>query len=743
MKGKIAGLLMLLCLCLFWGNGIRAKAYETNSQNWYYTVGDRVSFQSGRLESATNYWFEFWKYPESSARISKGVEPNSSWKVEERLSQGKYLAYLICGDSTGIIRKEERVIYVDYPKGEQTIPNGKYQICTALNNSSVVSVEGASKNEEANVILHANDYHDNQVFEFTYLNDGYYEIKAVHSGRCLDVCNGSMEENVNVVQYWLQKSDNQKWVVKKTSDGYYQIQSICNGNYLDVSGGGTANNTNIAAYIGHENKGQKWKLLPCYDVNYNGNGGSSTPSAQMKYNGKTLTLSSQKPTRTGYTFLGWSTSKTATTSSYSAGGSFTRNADTTLYAVWKPNPYTVSYNSNGGSGAPSSQTKYHGSSLTLSSQKPTRTGYTFLGWSTSKTATTASYSAGGSFTKNAATTLYAVWKLNAYTVRYDGNGGSGAPCSQTKHYGKNLTLSSAKPTRTGHTFLGWSTDKAAATAEYNAGGSFTKNAGATLYAVWKLNTYTVRYDGNGGSGAPSSQTKYYGKGLTLSSQKPTWDGHTFLGWAIGKTAAAAEYQPGASYTKNSGETLYAVWKTNPPKPVQKKKQLLNVKTTVTKVLKKNKTFSLGIKAAGKLTFKSSNKKVATVTKNGTVKMKDFGETTITVTAAATSKYYSAKKVIKVKLVPAQPKVTAKRGQGNILEIKWNQIKDASYYEIQCSPKKNFSELQLGRTLNNKVTSVRKDLGTYKKEYYVRIRSVRKAKNGNEYFSPWSKVATVK
>lgn len=72
--------------------------------------------------------------------------------------------------------------------------------------------------------------------------------------------------------------------------------------------------------------------------------------------------------------------------------------------------YTISYNANGGSGAPSSQTKWHGTALTLSSTTPSRSGYEFLGWSTSSTATSATYSAGGSYSTNANTTLYAVWK---------------------------------------------------------------------------------------------------------------------------------------------------------------------------------------------------------------------------------------------------------------------------------------------------------------------------------------------
>ena len=148
--------------------------------------------------------------------------------------------------------------------------------------------------------------------------------------------------------------------------------------------------------------------------------------------------------------------------------------------------YTIKYNANGGSGAPGNQTKWKDQTLTLSGTKPTRTGYSFLGWSTSSSATSAAYSAGGSYTANSAATLYAVWKANTYTIKYNANGGSGAPGNQTKTYGVTLTLSSVKPVRTNYTFLGWSTSASATAPTYLAGGSYTTNAAATLYAVWQL-----------------------------------------------------------------------------------------------------------------------------------------------------------------------------------------------------------------------------------------------------------------
>lgn len=167
------------------------------------------------------------------------------------------------------------------------------------------------------------------------------------------------------------------------------------------------------------------------------------------------------------------------------GDSATKNVSFTVNVpAWTS--YTVSYNANGGSGAPGSQTKWKDQTLTLSSTKPTRTGHSFLGWSTSSTATSATYSAGGNYTANAGVTLYAVWKANTYTVSYNANGGTGAPGNQTKTYGKTLTLSTTKPTRTNYNFKGWGTSASATTVAYASGASYTANAAITLYAVWEL-----------------------------------------------------------------------------------------------------------------------------------------------------------------------------------------------------------------------------------------------------------------
>ena len=246
----------------------------------------------------------------------------------------------------------------------------------------------------------------------------------------------------------------------------------------------------------------------------------------------------------------------------------------TMYAsitfkVPKLPSYTIAYNANGGTGAPGSQTKWYGKSLTLSSAKPTRTGYSFQSWDTKSDGSGSNYNPGASYTANSGVTLYALWKANTYTVSYNANGGTGAPGNQTKTYGVTLVLSDTKPTRTGYSFQGWALSKADADSAkwyYQPGGSCGKNENLTLYAVWKANTYTVSYNANGGTGAPGNQTKTYGKALTLSSTKPTRPNYNFLGWGTSATATSVAYTAGASYTTNSAVTLYALWELAYTKP---------------------------------------------------------------------------------------------------------------------------------------------------------------------------------
>ena len=220
--------------------------------------------------------------------------------------------------------------------------------------------------------------------------------------------------------------------------------------------------------------------------------------------------------------------------------------------------YTVAFNANGGSGQPGNQTKWYGEALTLSSTKPTRSNYTFKQWNTKSDGTGTAYASGASYTGNAALTLYAIWTPNTYTISYNANGGSGTTSSQTKTYGVNLTLRSNNFTRTNYVFKNWNTNSGGTGTSYSAGGSYTANAAATLYAQWYA-PYTISFNANGGSGAPSAQTKIYNKSLTLSSTVPTRTGYNFKKWNTVQGGTGTNYNPGASYTANAAATLYAQW----------------------------------------------------------------------------------------------------------------------------------------------------------------------------------------
>lgn len=371
-----------------------------------------------------------------------------------------------------------------------------------------------------------------------------------------------------------------------------------------------------------------------YTVSYDANGGSDAPASQTKASNANLTLTTSKPTSKKLTltfdanggtvgtsskqydasFTSWNTNSSGTGTNYNPGGTFTTNANTTLYAKWGSATVT---------GLP---TPSNGSSI-------------FKGWFTS---------GGTQITENSKisldTTVYAKWQ-STYTVSYNGNGGSGVPASQTKRHGETLTLSSNKPTTSkkltvtfdangGTTstsykqysaeFVSWNTTSSGSGTNYNPGGSFSTDQNTVLYAKWGSATvsglptpskssnifkgwftsdgvqitngslisssvtvyarwqptYIVSYNANGGSGAPSSQTKKHNETLVLTTSKPstsksielTFNANgglvsptssvrqcSFLRWNTSSNGSGTNYYPGGDYTANSGATLYAVW----------------------------------------------------------------------------------------------------------------------------------------------------------------------------------------
>ena len=311
-----------------------------------------------------------------------------------------------------------------------------------------------------------------------------------------------------------------------------------------------------------------------YTVTYNNNGGSGCTTTSVTYGGKYGTMC--EPTRNGYVFIGWfdenykdkplnyyadtySDLKNAfgydadalynhyitygkgegrRISQYVKGDSFTGNANKTIYAGWYAQGYTISYNSNGGTGSMASDV--------------VKTGYTFAGWTTKSDGTDDGYNwTGWSGTwnyvdgqygiANKTLKLYARWTPKSYTISYNSNGGTGTMTSDTVSTGGSVTIKGNTFKRTGYKFVGWTTKSDgtddgygwnpgwSGTWNYDNGQYGIANDKLVLYARWD-NHFTVTYNDNGGSGC-SSSSKTVTYGSTYGNLcTPTRSGYIFAGW---------------------------------------------------------------------------------------------------------------------------------------------------------------------------------------------------------------------
>ena len=119
---------------------------------------------------------------------------------------------------------------------------------------------------------------------------------------------------------------------------------------------------------------------------------------------------------------------------------------------------------------------------------------------------------------------------NPYNIKYNANGGSGAPADQKKVQGINLTLSSTTPTRTGYTFNNWNLKQDGSGQSFAKGATYTIDfSSATLYAQWTIVNYTIGYTLNSGS-VSGNPTSYNVETATFTLKNPTRTGYTFNGW---------------------------------------------------------------------------------------------------------------------------------------------------------------------------------------------------------------------
>ena len=154
------------------------------------------------------------------------------------------------------------------------------------------------------------------------------------------------------------------------------------GGYMKITFKVT-NNSYVVARIKNKNNTEPVEPdIPekkTYTVTYNANGGENAPIVQNKTEGKSLTLSTQIPNRNGYTFKGWSIIQNSEVT-YNPGGTFDRDMNTTLYAVWQINTYTITYDLNGGTLLSQNPGSYTVETDTITLNNPSKEGYMFLGW---------------------------------------------------------------------------------------------------------------------------------------------------------------------------------------------------------------------------------------------------------------------------------------------------------------------------------------------------------------------------
>lgn len=268
-----------------------------------------------------------------------------------------------------------------------------------------------------------------------------------------------------------------------------------------------------------------------YSISYNLNGGSLS-GQKTSYNIETANFTLPTPSKSGYTFTGW-TGSNGTTAQKSVTITKGSTGNRSYTANWTPTNYTISYNANGGS-LSGQKTSYNIETANFTLPQPTRSGYTFTGWtgtglsSATKSVTVSKGSTGNrSYTAN--------WSANGYTVSFNYNKPSTATGTMSGNgtTSKGVTYATAygtlpQPSIPGWAFNGWYT-AASGGSGISATTTYTAVGNQTLYAHWTLNTYSISYNANGGS-LSGQKTNYNVNTDSFTLPTPTKNGYTFTGW---------------------------------------------------------------------------------------------------------------------------------------------------------------------------------------------------------------------
>ena len=344
------------------------------------------------------------------------------------------------------------------------------------------------------------------------------------------------------------------------------------------------------------NPGDKWTLqgsstlYACWagvaqTLTYHGNGATGgNTAAQSGHTGDELTTNANGFTRDGYTFVRWNTAKDGSGIAYGEGkngvGRYTmKPAGNDLYAIWKANPATIQYRNDwpNTTGSTPDTTGNTGQDVTIAQNGFTRPGYTFTGWARDRR-TNPSLQPGGRYTLTpGTTTLWAQWKADPAHLIYNSNSGSTSQTRRTDGVvDQTLTVIANPFTRTGYTFTGWNTQADGRGRTYTAGNGFRLVADpksnpvntSVLYAQWRINRVTLKFNPNGGTGGYPDITADAFTTVTIPADakepKVQRPGFRFTGWAMKPTPGAGDtiLSPGkgtVSMPDRGSITVYAQW----------------------------------------------------------------------------------------------------------------------------------------------------------------------------------------
>ncbi len=304
----------------------------------------------------------------------------------------------------------------------------------------------------------------------------------------------------------------------------------------------------------------QWEV-ESYRINYNAGEGSVSPTYEdVDYNER-ITLPTPEPPD-GYYFTGWSYGGRTYTGSYTVPDLGADGTTVTFTAQYKEETYIFYYNANGGSVSPTQQTVKVGDTIILPT--PTRTGYTYLGWLFDNQGNDTLISGsllimGDMGEHNEITFLTAQWSIESYRINYDAGEGSVSPTYDDVSYGNRITLPT--PTRTGYTFNGWRYGSTNYTGSYTVPDFGNNGATVTFTAQWTKESYTIKYDANGGSVSPNSQTVNYGDSITLPTPTPP-GGYYFTGWSYGGRTYTGSYTVPDFGNNGASVTFTAQWAAN-------------------------------------------------------------------------------------------------------------------------------------------------------------------------------------